>query len=706
MLKQMKLATKTAAIVSMVLVVIFTIFIVCTAVLTSSALTQAISSEFSITAEKNAVSIQAVFDTTSATANNLQRYLRGMFAEYYRQVTSGSLDRSSAKSMIYGKDILRVNQEQENYIIYTVQSTVKDNDFIKGIGVYFEPFAFDKSIEHYNFYIRASNLDEYEILNSYESYSNQIYYQTAKDTKKPYFTPPYESQGTTIISAAYPIVSDGVVQGVISVDIDTTRFADCLNINTQYPSMYSTIYTEDGTTVYDSQDATFVGVNLASYVTESDDQLLIDNSFNQGQEFHCIVMDDNVKSQFFFYPITAGEQIWWSLTAIQMPDMNKGVTTMVIWLIIIAVISFAIITCVTVLVLRQMINPIGNVVTAAENIAKGEFDIDLDVKSQDEIGILSRTFYITAENIKTIIHDVKFILESMANGNFQVKTHCEDRYVGDYQEILLAIRSINNRLSSTLAQINEASDQVSAGSDQVSSGSQALAHGATEQASSLEELSATIIEISEQIKHNADHAVSAREQAVKAGDDMMDSSRKMREMIIAMNNINEKSGEISKIIKTIDDIAFQTNILALNAAVEAARAGDAGKGFAVVADEVRNLAGKSAVAAKDTAVLIQEAIQAVEHGVNMADETSRSILTVMEGSKTVTGLVNEIAAASNHQSDAVVQITLGVDQISSVVQTNSATAEESAAASEELNGQAQMLKQLVGQFKLKKLQRP
>jgi len=239
-------------------------------------------------------------------------------------------------------------------------------------------------------------------------------------------------------------------------------------------------------------------------------------------------------------------------------------------------------------------------------------------------------------------------------------------------------------------------------SSQVASGAQSLAQGTTEQASSIEEFSATIADISMQIKNTANNADLANREVVSTSEEVINSNSQMQEMKLAMNNINAKSAQISKIIKTIEDIAFQTNILALNAAVEAARAGSAGKGFAVVADEVRNLAQKSADAAKNTTMLIEETVQAVERGSQIVDITAQSMINVVAGSDQVRDFVNDIARTSKEQSDAVSQILIGVEQISSVIQSNSATAEESAAASEELSSQADLLKQHVNQFQIQK----
>ncbi|NCC88476.1 MAG: hypothetical protein EOM05_11555 [Clostridia bacterium] len=256
-------------------------------------------------------------------------------------------------------------------------------------------------------------------------------------------------------------------------------------------------------------------------------------------------------------------------------------------------------------------------------------------------------------------------------------------------------------LNSTLYEFNVASDQVASGSNQVASGAQALSQGATEQASSIEELSATVNEITTQIKETAENAEKAKQISIDASVATNQSQQQMEKMIAAMNEISNTSNEIGKIIKNIDDIAFQTNILALNAAVEAARAGLAGKGFAVVAEEVRNLAGKSAESAKITATLIESSLNAINNGSKIVSDTAKSLEDVVIGSKNSSEVIQSIADASIEQSQSIAQVNIGIGQISDVVQTNSATAEESAAASEELSGQAQMLKELISKFKLK-----
>ena len=380
-------------------------------------------------------------------------------------------------------------------------------------------------------------------------------------------------------------------------------------------------------------------------------------------------------------------------------SMSDKSATMIL-LIIISAVALLTTIILAVDVTRRITKPIKEIEAAVKEMAGGNLDVTIAYESRDELGSLSNSVREMTGRLKAIISDEAYVLGELATGNFNVLSRMADSYVGAFQGILEAMRGIKKSLNETLRQINQSADQVASGSEQVSSGAQALSQGATEQASSIEELAATINEISEQVKSNAENAMDVSAKAVQTGKQMAESNGQMQEMIAAMEEISNSSNEIGKIIKTIEDIAFQTNILALNAAVEAARAGSAGKGFAVVADEVRNLASKSADASKSTAALIEASLKAVENGTRIAGQTADFMTEVVEGTKVLTETIDKISEASNAQAASINQVTQGVDQISSVVQTNSATAEESAAASEELSGQAQILKRLVGRFTL------
>ena len=349
---------------------------------------------------------------------------------------------------------------------------------------------------------------------------------------------------------------------------------------------------------------------------------------------------------------------------------------------------------------RDLSHPLVELAEAAKKMAQGDLSVEVSsYHTKNEIGQLNTAFAQTITAIREYIDDIAVNLAQMTNGDLNIATKLE--YKGDFIKLKNSITGIVVSFNDALTQMSQSSEQVSSGSEQVSNGAQALAQGATEQASSIEELSATITEIASNVKLNATSAADASIKVNHVSSELDVSNQNMQDMIAAMSKISDSSSQIGKIIKAIEDIAFQTNILALNAAVEAARAGAAGKGFAVVADEVRNLASKSAEAANNTTALIENSIREVENGTKIADQTATALKKVVLEATAVSNTVTLISQASNEQANSINQITLGVDQISSVVQTNSATAEESAAASEELSGQAQILKSLVGKFKLK-----
>lgn len=351
------------------------------------------------------------------------------------------------------------------------------------------------------------------------------------------------------------------------------------------------------------------------------------------------------------------------------------------------------------LVIRRILVPIREITESSKELAQGRLDFQIEVRSQDELGQLADSLNTSVKNLKLYITDISEVLDSIAGGDLGRESQIS--YIGDFVRIQTSIAAISEQLNQTLSQIHSSANQVDSGANQVAVGAQSLAQGATEQASEVDNLLQMVERITEQINNNAETAASTNQEAEAVGESISVCNQQMQEMAEAMNQINACSSEIGKIIKTIEDIAFQTNILALNAAVEAARAGSAGKGFAVVADEVRNLAAKSADAAKDTTELIEKTLRVVENGSLLTGKTQESLDSVVAGAENVTTDIRKISKASKEQELAINTIKDGITQISTVVQSNSATSEESAAASEELASQAQLLKRLIGSFKLK-----
>ncbi len=359
-------------------------------------------------------------------------------------------------------------------------------------------------------------------------------------------------------------------------------------------------------------------------------------------------------------------------------------------------ITFAVLL--SIMITRSIVKPMIQIEKAAADMAKGKLNTEINYESNDELGHLANNIKTTTSILSTYINNISSTLEKISRGNMQIDFNIE--YIGDFAPIKKSITKIANSLSNSLYKINQSSEQVASGAEQVASGSQALSQGTLQQANAIDTLSVSINDISNKAKNNTSNAENASNFSMQVQKEVERGNRLMKQMVESMDDISVASKEISKIIRTIDDLAFQTNVLALNASVEAARAGVAGRGFAVVAGEVKVLAEKSAQSAENTTTLIENTVRAIKKGTRVADETAKSLNAIVQGSKKSTEFINEIVVSSNEQLSSIGDVIEGVERISDVIQTNSATAEESAAASEELSSLANMLKEEVAKFRL------
>ena len=551
--------------------------------------------------------------------------------------------------------------------------------------------------------------------------SDRWWFKQIMSDPQPFITKSYldVNTKTAVTSVIYPVYSAGSVShmdGVLGADLSLEKLQEIVDaFNTA--DTYSVILDGEGVVVAhpDSQQVAemynYVGgtktvvsdgqetqenVDLSPALKSLTAAALSGNSGVQEQS------DEN--AIYAYAPISLpGNSSDWAVVTVQNRDAAYASTLQMIFSnIVLTLILTALIVAVSILFSRRLVRPLKQLHRAADQIAQGDLNVDITVSSRDEIGELAASLDTTVERLKSYINyinEITEVLNKFSQGNLTFELAYD--YTGEFSKIKDALIAIQMTMNQTLLHIKQASSEVAGGSDQVASGAQALSQGATEQASSIEELSAAIEELSAKIQQNAQEADAANDISEEAKACMVESNTHMKEMMSAMQDIGNTSGEIGKIIKTIDDIAFQTNILALNAAVEAARAGSAGKGFAVVADEVRNLAGKSAEAAKSTTALIENAVAAIKAGTQIANTTAESMGAVVQHTSEVSQKIRNIAQASDEQAASAQQITTGIDQIAAVVQNNSATAEESAAASEELSAQAQTLKTLVDGFVLR-----
>ncbi|BAK98943.1 methyl-accepting chemotaxis protein [Oscillibacter valericigenes Sjm18-20] len=524
------------------------------------------------------------------------------------------------------------------------------------------------------------------------------WYTQLMNEKSIIVTEPFQDTSTKkwIVSVIAPVYQTGTdtILGATGIDFTLDNLYNMVSNYTLGSTGFYILTTSSGQLIYypdkDLRDHNISETDMSSNLIDA----ITDKS--EGAITYSLMGQNN-----YGYVSGVGDTGWVITTGLPESEFNGTFQAVLKIILPICVAAFAALIAVIYLVSRSMVKPLQKLQRAADRIADGELDVSVDVKTTDEIGQVALAFSRTVDRLKEYqlyIGEIASALDQIAVGNLLFRL--QYNYEGEFSKIKEALVNIRHKLSNTFYEIAIAADQVSGGAGQVSSGAQTLAQGATEQADTIEKLSGSISEIAKKIDATAQNTNDASRLADDSSAELKNENEQMQQMITAMDEISSTSGSIETIIKTIEDIAFQTNILALNAAVEAARAGGAGKGFAVVADEVRNLANKSTEAAKKTAVLIENVIQSVDNGSKIA-KTTEQALNVLTGSiAQTTELINQIAEAMNEQASSIKQITMGVDQISAVVQTNSATAEESAAASEELDAQSSSMKNLINQFQL------
>ena len=506
-------------------------------------------------------------------------------------------------------------------------------------------------------------------------------------------TQPYVNSVTQTlnISICFPILDNGKTVGFVTVNVGLDNLS-------AFTSELS--FGETGSVTLLSADNIVMGYNNADLIGQ--DFTSIEMSENLAQELNAPtgnVFQYDISNQTRKGSVTQLPDTNWKLiVGMASSEYSAQTDTTVICLLILLLLNMLIVGFSLRYIIVKKLQPLSELNKALYQMSQGNLHITVQHQSQDEVGQMAESMRSSIATLSSYVNEIDHIMARLAQGDLTVTSSVG--FKGDFVSIQKSIFSFIETLTQLMRGILEASEQVSSSSEQVSSGAQELAEGATEQASSVEELANTISDLADTITSNAQMAQEANKNAVSVNQKIMESGEKMNQSLSLINEIRGNANKVNGIIKAIEDIAFQTNILALNASVEAARAGVAGKGFAVVADEVGNLAAKSAEASKATTQLIQSMIASIQNGSESMQQTKQYMDTVVTEAIEITSTFQKISDASVHQTESITQVTQRTDQISSVVQTNSATAEESAAASEELSRQAQMLKSLIHRFQI------
>ena len=592
----------------------------------------------------------------------------------------------------------------ETTLLDSIYASLSNNESYVGIGVFLEPNAFYQGIENYAPYMSRTDAEKRKLMvYPYSMYSQKDYYLKAKENKGLNLTNAYEDEsaaGGWVVSVIEPIIYKDEFKGIVIVDMDMSSFEIIEQKDERFQSLYSNVFDTNGHIMF-SMNEEANGKQLSD-ILPADSMEKLQSYLDKGEPFNTHLQNEKGDLvQFNARPLKIEGVTWWVAIEVSEKEYTKAISNMIMLAIPLSVLGIALLVGFSYFFIKKSLNPLKKIADVGESVAEGDFSKEINYPYQDEIGQIAKSMEKVVERIRSIIQDLAGKLEQIAKGNFSFEFWNTQLYNGEYEPLLTSLYDILDDLNVTMGEIQNSSHMVNSSAMQVSGSAQSLSQGATEQASSIEELSATMNDISVKIKETAEMSQHASGLSKETGSAVGTSNQKMNEMSRAMQDITEKSQEISKIIKTIDDIAFQTNILSLNAAIEAARAGAAGKGFAVVADEVGNLAQKSAKAAQNTSSLIEETIEAVNKGARITEETAESLSVVSQKTEKINGIITSISSASEEEAEGIKQLTTGLDQISSVVQSNTATAEESAAASQELSGQADRLNELLEKFQLR-----
>lgn len=615
----------------------------------------------------------------------------GEISEYvmkYMEVTKQLAANNGARKLFEDVGPGDKIQEAENFenmrtTLTNVKNTDPDNILAAWLGDVDASMFFEDTESGY-----VSPQGEWDI-------TSRDWYKSVSEAGTTIISEPYvnSSDGQMISTVVTPIYeSNGEMLGVAAVDITVSVLDQIMAEKKLGDTGYFFLLTKAGTIMHAPQDS----VEGKSIYDINMPQNVID-TINKGED-KSFTYHYNGKKVYGHYSVI-GNTGWSVLSAMPSAEYNEVVVQLMIAVILCFAIAIALLIFILNKIAAGIVKPLKNLKNVADKIADGDLDVSVDVNADDEVGAVGKAITKTIVRLKdyiVYIDEITAVLNQVADGN--LKFELKQEYAGEFKKIKVGLENLSERLIGTLRNIDEASLQVAGGSDQIANGAQALADGATSQAATVEELQASVTEIAEQVDYNAGYTEQARKKMNVMTKELESGNQQMDLVVTAMNEISECSSQIEEIITSIESIASQTNLLSLNASIEAARAGEMGRGFSVVAGEVGKLSAESMGAVQTSTSLIQNSLQAVRHGTEIVNKTSEQLKQALTHVEELQGVIAEIDEASRRQNEQIQQIHLALEQVTEVVTDNSAMAEESAAASEQLSSQSQNLAEMLKEF--------
>jgi len=655
---------------------------------------------------------------TNELSNSLMDETNGHYAGVIQGKLNAALDSARALKPVFEQTGKTPDRDAD---IALLESILKQSNGVYGVYTLWEPNKYDGNDASYAgkpgydstgrfipYVFRSDSGTMIEGLTGYEQEGVGDYYLIPKSTGQENIIDPfiYTVNGVEqyMSSMVVPLMRDGEFVGIVGMDILIDELVKSIRDVTLYETGYMFMADSSGA-LFMHRDSGLVGTSLFDSVG-ADNESILKRALKTGEKVNFDIASgkDVDEDRYAITPVSIGNKYWLVGSVVPVGEIEKATLTTLKVGVVTGIAAIALTVIFLLFIISKIVRPIAPLTKAALMIETGVIDNEVsghlsEIKSKDEIGMLARSIEKAVRSIEHVASDTRKLSGAVEEHDLTVQVDTA-QHNGIYREIMDVANRMFTQLRNIITEISVAADQVNSGAKLVADTSTALSQGATEQASSIDELSASFEEITSQTTFNAQNAQKTNELAGSIQKDADSGSTRMKEMLLAMEEINASSENIGKIIKVIEDIAFQTNILALNAAVEAARAGQYGRGFAVVAEEVRNLAGQTSKAANETTELIGNSIKKVAAGTKIAGDTAGALDKIVEGVTQAGELVGAIAIASNEQAAALEQINQGIMQISQVVQSNAASTEESAAASEELSAQADSLRKSVSIYKL------